>query len=62
MPAEHYGGAQTQRSFAHFAIGSQIMPLAIVHALAMVKRAAAEVNRELGLASRFMLCNRRRRP
>jgi len=49
VPAEHYWGAQTQRSLAHFAIGSQIMPLAIVHALAMVKRAAAGVNRELGL-------------
>jgi hypothetical protein len=35
VPAEHYWGAQTQRSLAHFAIGSQIMPVAIVHALAM---------------------------
>ena len=34
---------------AHFAIGSDIMPLAIIHGLAMVKRAAAEVNRDLGL-------------
>ncbi len=49
VPAEHYWGAQTQRSLAHFAIGSDIMPLAIIHALAMVKRAAAEVNRDLGL-------------
>ena len=49
VPAEHYWGAQTQRSSAHFAIGSEIMPLAIIHALAMVKRAAAEVNRDLGL-------------
>ncbi|MFZ0494773.1 MAG: class II fumarate hydratase [Methylocella sp.] len=49
VPAKHYWGAQTQRSLVHFAIGSQTMPLAIVHALAMVKRAAAEVNRDLGL-------------
>ncbi len=49
VPAEHYWGAQTQRSLGHFAIGSQTMPLAIVRALAMVKRAAAEVNRDLGL-------------
>jgi fumarate hydratase, class II len=49
VPAEHYWGAQTQRSLAHFAIGSQTMPLAIIHALAMVKRACAEVNRDLGL-------------
>lgn len=49
VPAAHYWGAQTQRSLAHFAHGSQTMPLAIIHALAMVKRASAEVNRDLGL-------------
>jgi fumarate hydratase class II len=46
---KHYWGAQTQRSLVHFAIGSQTMPLEIIRALAMVKRAAAEVNRDLGL-------------
>jgi fumarate hydratase, class II len=49
VPARHYWGAQTQR--VHFAIGSQTMPLAIIRALATVKRAAAEVNRDLGLLS-----------
>jgi fumarate hydratase, class II len=49
VPAAHYWGAQTQRSLAHFAIGSQTMPWAIIHALAMVKRASAEANRDLGL-------------
>ena len=49
VPANHYWGAQTQRSLAHFSIGPQPMPLAIVHALAMVKRVSAEVNRDLGL-------------
>jgi fumarate hydratase class II len=49
VPAKHYWGAQTHRSLGHFAIGSQPMPLAIIHALAMVKRASAEVNRDLGL-------------
>lgn len=49
VPAAHYWGAQTQRSLVHFAIGSQTMPLAIVRALAMVKRASAAVNRDLGL-------------
>ena len=49
VPANHYWGAQAQRSLGHFAIGPQTMPLAIIHALAMVKRAAAEVNRDLGL-------------
>jgi fumarate hydratase class II len=49
VPAKHYWGAQTQRALGHFAIGPQTTPLAIIHALAMVKRAAAEVNRDLGL-------------
>ena len=46
---EHYWGAQTQRSLEHFAIGDEKMPIAIVHALATIKKAAALVNRDLGL-------------
>ena len=42
-------GAQTQSSLHFFAIGTQRMPPEVVHALAQVKRAAAEVNGELGL-------------
>ena len=49
VPADALWGAQTARSLRFFAIGEQRMPLAIVHALAEVKWAAAEVNRELGL-------------
>ena len=49
VPAGALWGAQTERSRRFFAIGSQRMPLEIVHALAQIKRAAAEVNRELGL-------------
>lgn len=41
--------AQTERSRRYFAIGEQRMPLALVHAIAEIKRAAAEVNAELGL-------------
>lgn len=48
VPAEAYWGAQTQRSKENFAIGGQQMPLAVVHALAQVKKAAARVNAELG--------------
>ncbi len=48
VAADRYWGAQTQRALAHFRIGSQRMPLALIHALAFVKRAAAETNRELG--------------
>ena len=42
-------GAQTERSRRFFAIGRQRMPLEVIHALAQIKRAAAEVNRDLGL-------------
>lgn len=48
VPANAYWGAQTQRSKENFAIGSQPMPLALVHALAQVKKAAARVNARLG--------------
>lgn len=43
-----YWGAQTQRSMENFAIGGQKMPLAIVHALTLIKKAAARVNAGLG--------------
>jgi len=49
VPAGALWGAQTERSRRFFAIGSQRMPVEIVHALAQVKQAAARVNRDLGL-------------
>ena len=49
VPAEHYWGAQTQRSLAFFHISSEHMPEEIILALAEVKRACAIVNRDLGL-------------
>lgn len=49
VPGDALWGAQTERSRRFFAIGEQRMPSAIVHALAQIKRAAAEVNFELGL-------------
>jgi fumarate hydratase, class II len=47
--ADRYWGAQTERSLHHFAIGNDRMPIAVVHALGLLKRVAAAVNRELGL-------------
>ena len=47
VPADRYWGAQTQRSLHHFAIGEERMPLAVVHALALVKKAAALSNQQL---------------
>ena len=49
VPAEALWGAQTQRSLEHFRISSERMPEALLAALARIKRAAAEVNAELGL-------------
>jgi fumarate hydratase class II len=48
VPAEALWGAQTQRALHHFPAGDR-MPLALVHAIARVKGAAARVNRALGL-------------
>ncbi len=47
VPADRYWGAQTQRSLHHFAIGdarAERMPIEIVHAMGLLKRACAEVN------------------
>jgi len=49
VPAEKYWGAQTERSLHHFHIGNDRIPIEIVHAQALIKVAAAEVNRDLGL-------------
>src|ERR1043165_6443558 len=44
-----YWGAQTERSRQNFRIGGERMPREIIHALALIKQAAALVNRDLGL-------------
>jgi fumarate hydratase class II len=49
VPAERLWGAQTQRSLRFFAVSTEKMPPELIDALVRVKRAAAEVNRELGL-------------
>ena len=56
VPADRYWGAQTERSRQNFKIGHDRMPMPVVRALALVKLAAAETNRDLGL-----LDQRRRR-
>ena len=52
VAADRYWGAQTERSRQNFRIGQDRMPIAIVHALGIVKLAAAETNRDLGLLDR----------
>jgi len=49
VPADRYWGAQTQRSLEHFSIGDERMPIELIHALALVKKAAAMVNRGVGV-------------
>jgi fumarate hydratase, class II len=48
VPANHYWGAQTQRSLGNFKIGGERMPLPLVHALGIVKKCAAKTNAALG--------------
>jgi fumarate hydratase class II len=48
VPADRYWGAQTQRSLQNFRIGGEPMPAALVHALGLLKQAAAETNIKLG--------------
>lgn len=49
VPTTALWGAQTQRSLQNFRISGELMPAALLHALALVKLAAAKVNRDLGL-------------
>ena len=49
VPADRYWGAQTERSRQNFRIGQDRMPMPIIRALGIVKLAAAQTNRELGL-------------
>jgi fumarate hydratase class II len=48
VPADHYWGAQTERSLHHFAIGHETMPTALIRAFGILKFASAQVNRDLG--------------
>jgi fumarate hydratase, class II len=48
VPADRYWGAQTERSRLNFRIGDEHMPRPLITALAIVKRAAAQTNLELG--------------
>ena len=51
VPADKYWGAQTQRSLQNFQIGGERMPLEILHAFGILKKAAALTNRRLGKLS-----------
>ena len=48
VPANAYWGAQTQRSFENFKIGTEKMPKEITYAFAILKKAVAQANHKLG--------------
>ena len=52
VPADRYWGAQTQRSLIYFSIGKDLIPIETVHALAIIKKAAALTNHRLGKLSK----------
>jgi fumarate hydratase class II len=52
VPADAYYGASTQRAVLNFPISGSPLPHRLIRALGMVKKAAAQTNRELGLLSR----------
>lgn len=49
VSADKYWGAQTERSLHHFAIGEDVMPRSLIRAFAILKKASAMTNHELGL-------------
>jgi len=52
VPADKYWGAQTQRSRNNFKIGGHLMPKEVIEAFAILKKAAALANNELGVLSK----------
>ena len=60
VPADRYWGAQTQRSHENFSIGSEKMPIEVIHALALIKKAAAMTNcslHELTAEKKDLICS-----
>ncbi len=52
VPADKYWGAQTQRSRNNFKIGGHLMPVEVIQAFAVLKKAAAQANHELGVLTK----------
>lgn len=52
VQADKMWGAQTQRSKENFAIGTELMPIELIHAFSVLKKAAAKVNHDLGNLSK----------
>ncbi len=57
VPANRYWGAQTQRSLENFEIGEEKLPIELIRSFAILKKAAATVNADLGLLDRDISAN-----
>jgi len=55
VPEDVYWGAQTQRSKENFTIGGHLMPIEVIRAFAILKKAAAQTNHELGVLTKDKL-------
>jgi len=55
VPDDKYWGAQTQRSLQNFKIGDELMPREVIRAFALLKKAAAQVNHEMGVLPKELL-------
>ena len=49
VPADKFWGAQTQRSLENFRIGAEKIPMEVIHAFGLLKKAAAQANHSLGV-------------
>ena len=49
VPHDRYWGAQTQRSLKYFSIGTELIPIELIHAYGLLKIAAAQANQDIGL-------------
>ncbi len=56
VASERYWGAQTERSLHHFNIGEDTMPIGLIRAFAILKKAAALANHDLGKLSQEKMC------
>jgi fumarate hydratase, class II len=55
VPDNKYWGAQTQRSLQNFKIGDELMPREVIRAFAILKKAAAQVNHDMGILPKELL-------
>lgn len=55
VPGDKYWGAQTQRSIQNFKIGGELMPVELIRAFAVLKKAAAMINHEMGVLPKELL-------